>query len=325
MALRKLFTTAGIVLLSATIVAQAEESAKPTGAVRVEEDVLIQRAPGAPATPGVRMLFGHEATIGPLGGGNFGWIASEMSFGGKPVKGAPYAAEAVTESTQTLADGNRIQRKSSASVYRDSEGRTRREQTLTAIGPWAASGEAPQTIFIDDSVAGVHYILNPKERTARKISIPSGKGTFTAAVAAAGPAQAMRLERRIAGPGETIGFPPSGTWENALPKPETEALGKRVIEGVEAEGTRTIMTIPAGQVGNELPIQVVSESWFSAELQAVVMSKHTDPRMGETVYRLTGINRAEQPRSLFEVPVDYKIEEGGPVIQRFRRRAEPAN
>ena len=143
---------------------------------------------------------------------------------------------------------------------------------------------------------------------------------------ASAPHQAMRFERRIAGPGETIAFQASGTFESPLPKPQTEALGKRVIEGVEAEGTRSTMTIPAGQVGNELPIQVVSESWFSAELQAVVMSKHSDPRMGETVYRLTGINRSEQPRSLFEVPADYKVEEGGPLIQRFRqRKAEPSN
>lgn len=314
----------GVLWLAAAVAVVAEEPAKVKDPVHVETDVLIQRAP-APGTPGARMLFGPDVVTGPLDGGNFGWIASEMSFGGKPVKGAPYAAEAVTESTQTLSDGNRIQRKSSASVFRDSEGRTRREQTLSAIGPWAASGDAPQTIFIDDSVAGVHYILNPKDRTARKIVVPTGKGEFTAAIASA-PHQAMRFERRIAGPGETIAFQASGTWESPLPKPETEALGKRVIEGVEAEGTRTIMTIPAGQVGNELPIQVVSESWFSAELQAVVMSKHSDPRMGETTYRLTAINRSEQSRSLFEVPADYKIEEGGPVIQRFRqRKAEPAN
>jgi len=320
---RKLSISAGVLLLVSAAVARAEESTKPKDPVRVEDDVLIQRAPG---TPGVRMLFGPDAASGPLAGGTFGWVASEMSFGGKPVKGAPYAAEAVTESTQALGDGNRIQRKSSASVYRDSEGRTRREQTLSAIGPWAASGEAPQTTFIDDSVAGVHYILNPKERTARKIAVPSGKGgEFTAAIASV-PHQDMRFERRFAGPGETIAFQASGTWESPLPKPQTEALGKRVIEGVEAEGTRTIMTIPAGQVGNELPIQVVSESWFSTELQAVVMSKHSDPRMGETTYRLTEILRSEQPRSLFEVPGDYKIEEGGPVIQRFRqRKAEPSN
>jgi len=313
-----------VLLLAAAVAVVAEEPAKAKDPVHVETDVLIQRAPD-PGTPGVRVLFGSDVVTGPLDGGNFGWIASEMCFGGKPVKGAPYAAEAVTESTQTLSDGNRIQRKSSASVFRDSEGRTRREQTLSAIGPWAASGEAPQTIFIDDSVAGVHYILNPKDRTARKIVVPAGKGEFTAAIASA-PHQAIRIERGIAGPGETIAFQSSETWESPLPKPETEALGKRVIEGVEAEGTRTILTVPAGQVGNELPIQVVSESWFSADLQAVVMSKHSDPRMGETTYRLTAINRSEQSRSLFEVPADYKIEEGGPVIQRFRqRKAEPAN
>jgi len=319
---KKVFIPA-VLLLAGAVVVVAQEPAKAKDPVRVEEDVLIQRAPG---TPGVRMLFGPDAAGGPLAGGTFGFVASEMSFGGKPVKGAPYAAEAVTESTQMLSDGNRIQHKSTSSLYRDSEGRTRREQTLSAIGPWAASGEAPQTIFIDDSVAGVHYILNPKERTVRKITVPSGKGEFTAAIAAA-PHQAMRFERRIAGQGgENIAFQASGTWEVPLPKPQTEALGKRVIEGVEAEGTRTVMTIPSGQVGNELPIQVVSESWFSAELQAVVMSKHSDPRMGETSYRLTGINRSEQARSLFEIPADYKIEEGGPVIQRFRTaRTSPAS
>jgi hypothetical protein len=327
----KLSITAGILLLVGAVAANAQESTKAKDTVRVEEDVLIQRAPG---TPGAGMFFNTEVSS-DVAGGTFGWVASEMSFGGKPVKGAPYAAEAITESTQTLSDGNRIQRKSTANVYRDNEGRTRREQTLAAIGPWAASGEAPQTIFIDDSVAGIHYILNPKERTARKIMlkglvtvgdpIPTGKGEFSVAIGAA-PHQAMRVERRMAGPGGNVAFQTSGTWESALPKPQTESLGKRVIEGVEAEGTRNTMTIPAGQIGNELPIQVISETWFSAELQAVVMSKQSDPRMGETVYRLTGINRSEQPRALFEVPADYKIEEGGPVIQRFRnRKPEPSN
>src|SRR4030095_14150935 len=184
---KKVFIPA-VLLLAGVVVVVAQEPAKAKDPVRVEEDVLIQRAPG---TPGVKMLLGPEvSTDGPLGGGTFGWVASEMSFGGKPVKGAPYAAEAVTESTQTLSDGNRIQHKSTAGVYRDSEGRTRREQTLGAIGPWAVSGDAPQTIFIDDIVVGVHYILNPKDRTARKIvlkalvtvgdPIPTGKeGEFS--------------------------------------------------------------------------------------------------------------------------------------------------
>ena len=69
--------------------------------------------------------------------GDFVFISPEMGFNGKLVKGAPYSAQAVTESTQTLGDGNRIVRKSTATVYRDSEGRTRREQSFKAIGPLA--------------------------------------------------------------------------------------------------------------------------------------------------------------------------------------------
>src|SRR5436305_7768137 len=98
------------------------------------------------------------------------FVSTEMSFGGKVVKGAPYTAEAVTESVQTLADGNRIVRKNTAQVYRDSEGRTRRDQTLGAIGPYAAAGDPPQTFFINDPVAGVSYILDPASKIARKMA-----------------------------------------------------------------------------------------------------------------------------------------------------------
>jgi hypothetical protein len=88
---------------------------------------------------------------------------------------------------------------------------------------------------------------------------------------------------------------------------QKESLGTQMIEGVQAEGTRTTMTIPAGAIGNDLPIKIVSERWYSPELQTVVMSKHSDPRMGDTVYRLTGINRSEPARALFEAPSDYTV------------------
>jgi len=90
----------------------------------------------------------------------------------------------------------------------------------------------------------------------------------------------------------------------------TEDLGKQMIEGVLAEGTRTVHTIPAGQIGNERPIEVVSERWYSPELQVVVLSKHTDARVGENVYRLQGIRRAEPDKSLFEVPTSYTVQDG---------------
>jgi hypothetical protein len=95
---------------------------------------------------------------------------------------------------------------------------------------------------------------------------------------------------------------------------KTESLGKQTIEGVEAEGTRSTLTIPAGTIGNELPIASTTERWYSSELQTVVMSKRSDPRFGDTVYRLTNIQRGEQPATLFDVPADYTIKDDSAMI-----------
>ncbi len=91
----------------------------------------------------------------------------------------------------------------------------------------------------------------------------------------------------------------------------TESLGKQTMEGVEVEGKRTVTTIPVGAIGNERPIEIVAESWYSPELQTTIMSKRTDPTSGETTYRLTNIRRGDPDASLFQVPSDYTIKEGG--------------
>src|SRR5262245_61394668 len=108
----------------------------------------------------------------PAPGNRLSFIQSEFSFGGPPVKGAPYSAEAVTETIQTLGDGNRIIQKSSSKIYRDGEGRMRREQAFKAIGPWAVSGEPPIMISIDDPANGVSYSLDSNTKTAHKMTRP---------------------------------------------------------------------------------------------------------------------------------------------------------
>ncbi len=90
-----------------------------------------------------------------------------------------------------------------------------------------------------------------------------------------------------------------------------EELGTQTVEGVAATGTRTTTTIAAGAIGNLQPIKVVSEQWFSNDLQVLVLTKHSDPRSGETTYRLVNIVRAEPDRSLFTVPPDYTIKGSG--------------
>jgi len=126
-----------------------------------------------------------------------------------------------------------------------------------------------------------------------------------------------------AGIGQTFVFRTKTNNPNDV---KEEQLGKQNIEGVEAEGTRTTVTIPAGEIGNERAIEIVSERWFSPELQLVVMTRNSDPRTGETTYKLTNINRAEPAKSLFEVPSDYTIKEGpgsGPKVAPLRRKPTP--
>jgi hypothetical protein len=217
------------------------------------------------------------------------------------VKNAAFSADVLTESSHTLGDGNRIRQSLSFKVYRDSEGRTRREQAVNLKG-LAPDANAQQMILISDPVAGVAYSLNVKERTGFK----SARAGDMHGPQRPGPA----IRGRSADGGERrpeMGGP--GRRNDAERNLKFESLGRQAIEGVQAEGRRITLTIPAGQAGNELPINIVVENWFSPELQTTVLSKRSDPRSGDTVTRLTNISRAEPSRTLFDPPSDYRVTE----------------
>jgi hypothetical protein len=320
---------AGVCLFAISAWAQGQQQSGDKASI----ERRMSDAPAAPGAPSDHLVWERHMQGPPMpppppgAPGDFIFLSTEMSFGGKVVKGAPYSAEAVTESTQTLVDGNRIINKSSATLYRDSEGRTRREQTLRAIGPFA--GEAPQTIFIHDPVAGTSYTLDPQQRIARKMPPLRFKKMANPPEGVKPEIEKPIAEKRAVEHGVTV--VPFEVHGEAIHKAQleggmsigfigpqgrnarTESLGKQVIEGVEAEGSRTIVTIAAGEIGNERPIEILSERWYSPDLQAVVMSKHSDPRFGENSYRLININRNEPARTLFEVPGDYTVKEGPPL------------
>lgn len=410
------------------LVAQAGQSEKGR--------IMVTPMPGDPVQQG-NVIIGGPGDVG------FSFVSTEMAFDSKVVKGAPYSADAVTETVQVLGDGNRITHTTNAKLFRDSEGRTRREQTLNVIGSWSVSDDAPHSVFINDPVGGASYVLDSKSRTARKVmqytftrttngeakmstegnktfvfqtgtpapeirgGVLNGKalkrvqpayppvaqaagaqgivevqvtldeqGNVVAAKAVSGhpllqqaaveaarqwtfsPTKLTGNPVKVTGmitfnfalsdkegatatsatatttgvavtkreSGETtttavgIGTGAGGVMLRErveslekMPKfPETqESLGRQNVEGVEAEGTRTTITIAAGAVGNERPIQIVSERWYSPELQTVVMTRHSDPRFGETTYRLTNISRAEPDHSLFEVPAGFSVIDRG--------------
>jgi hypothetical protein len=323
-----------------------------------------QRAPEAGITVKQTREFHGPDGPPPPPLGDFVFVTADMNFSGPVVKGAPYSAQAVTESIQTLSDGNRIVNKFNSQVYRDSEGRTRREQTLMGIGGIGVGEEPLKTIFISDPVSGVSYSLDSKSHVAHKTSVmkmewktkdgpgvrvaPGEEGTHFEFKVEPGPGMAagtvmvgppMAGRQMKGAPGEPsdqlVVTSTAGVASNyvfARRKTGTESnevkenLGKQIVEGVEAEGTRTTITIPAGEIGNERPIEIVSERWYSPELQVVVMTRNSDPRSGETTYKLTNISRTEPAKSLFEVPSDYTLKEGkvpfGPV-PRIRKLQSP--
>lgn len=279
-----LICSALLVFAACAVPARAQEDA-----VKVKQDVIFRTGE-----------FGAHVPPPPGGMVNtFAFVSAEAGIPGKVVKGAPYTATSVTETVQTLSDGNRITNTMTASLARDSEGRTRREQSLPAIGPWASEGAAPKMVTINDPVAGVNYMLDDRNKTARKM--PSNLGVMFD--------RKVRAEASATASGEKMVVHRMLGVDSVEPKPEQ--LGQRSIEGLTADGVRTTMTLSAGSVGNERPLSIVDERWYSPELQVAVMTRHSDPRMGETTFRMTNVSRSEPAASLFEVPRDYKIVESG--------------
>lgn len=264
----------------------------------------IARAQKAPPLPPDAMM--HPG--GPDGDLMYAPIGERMELlgfagmhGGKVVTGAPFSAVAVSETTQTLADGNHISRKTQTSLFRDSQGRVRKEVTLSGFGPLATSGQPKSFVFINDPVAGNNFILHPDQKTTE----PMGKG-FGRMKGAMKGELSNRMGRREQVEAGNLNF-------------KKEDLGTQTIGGIAAQGTRITRTIPAGQIGNEKPITIVRESWYSNDLQMMVMSKHNNPWSGETTYTLTNIQRAEPDASLFAVPSDYTVTQGRPGKHGLKR------
>ncbi len=447
---RKLISFGCVLALAANSVAVVAQNPVPDKGKTEKRETTFTRSvivQTDDTEPSHQFTFAQSADTAMIAGAGGQSFSFTTSFDAKTVKGKPYSADIISEHIQTLGDGNRIVRRSNASVARDSEGRTRQESVVTAFGPLAeAMNDLPKHITIFDPVAGTTYMLNAKEKTANKMgsvmirkvegkpmtsAAPKAEGSaapstqrvsggvlqgnatrkvqppYPALAKAAGAEGAVQVAITVNENGEvttteavsghpllkeaaleaakewkfkqtelagkpvkvqgllTFNFTLEGgaskearekaiaelkatTGEriaiemsdkalaetkmmtegqllrmdlgggqdfqfiggNKKYEAKKEVLGKQTVEGVECEGTRSVTTIPAGEMNNELPINIVTESWYSPELQVTVLRKFNDPRYGEDVYRLTNINRAEPAKELFEVPSDYTIKEG---------------
>ncbi len=257
-------------------------------------------------------------TGGAIGVG--GAITTFEKGSSAPVQGAPYTATMTNEVIQTLADGNRIVHTSSGTIARDSQGRTRQDAPLPSIGNLSAAN-APHLVFIRDPVTQTSYTLNLTDKTAEKMPMPP------ATAGGSGPANTVFIQMgtAIATAGAVTGgpLPPPTTISrsslavNVPTQESTESLGSQTMGGGVANGVRTTRTIPAGQIGNDNPISIVTEVWTSTDLKTIVYSKRSDPQIGQQTFSLTNVVRAEPDASLFTVPADFTVVDGSqPIIYR---------
>lgn len=233
-------------------------------------------AQGPPPGPGFGPR-GRGFGLGPGGPGGPGHAV---------VTGEPYSGTETVTTLQTLASGNTITHKNSTVVYRDSQGRTRTETTIT---PPAASGKSAFTeVVILDPVAGNRYVLNSSTLTAIQMTLPT-RPAGTTSSSTTRPAPPQR-------PGVTVA---------------TTDLGTKSVNGVNATGKQIVETIAAGTIGNAAAITVTRTSWVATDLKVPVSIQTSDPRFGNTDMELTVTSTAEPDASLFTVPSNYTIKTGG--------------
>jgi hypothetical protein len=231
---------------------------------------------------------------------------------GEVTKGAPFSAQRTEESVQTLGDGTHITNKSSVLYSRDSAGRVRREDD--------------EWITIYDPVAGVSYRLNKKNHTGSKVELVYGLAAkikldevdqTLARMLKEDAEKALNESKEQQGNAVTITSDgPNGRVYSLKRSGAEESLGSQVVNGVMADGKRFTSTIPAGDFGNDRPIQTVTESWYSPELHITILFKRSDPRDGDVVTQYTNIQRAEPNAGLFQLPAGYTL------VKEKRRQEE---
>jgi hypothetical protein len=230
------------------------------GAALIVGAALVVGAQGPPPPPGG---FG-----GPMGGMfEFGGLMG--GFGGKVVTGKPILATITITHTETLP-GNMISNTSTGTFARGADGSTYRDVKFTSIGPWAAPGTPREFAYIRNLAQGTEYFVNVT------------KGTYRASAIGESTARAKKGEKGGADSStETVTDNPNGSY--------TDPVTKTVYP---VDDQKVVRTIPAGAIGNQLPIVITSERWYSSALDVLLQDTHSDPRFGTTTYQLSNIGQS---------------------------------
>lgn len=221
-----------------------------------------------------------------------------------PVYEAPFSADAVTTVNLTFPDGRRLAQRTTARYFRDGNGRVRVEHLMEGLPAARSPAERGIRLVIAPNPCDAHAsAIDPVTRTAHRffptwLSAMTIGGSRYLAIPLDGGGQFVHIARAHGVVDHGDGIPPGTLVDD-------EPLGMRRFAGLEVVGRRVTMTTAAGQIGNDAPVVVRDEGWYSEDLQLVVAVDYSDSRYGTVRYRLTNVRREDQPSGLFVLPEDY--------------------
>jgi len=196
-----------------------------------------------------------------------------------PVLHAPFTSVVTAEWTKTLEDGSTVTRENHRVVVRDGNGRIFQERRR--LVPKGGSAEpALMRVEISDPAKHTKYFCRPEE-------------TVCALLEYQGPPADVLEETGSQGDGKMV-----------LTR---EDLGKSNMSGVDVVGTRETRVIAAGVLGNDRPLSVTKEFWYSPQLGLNMLVKRIDPRFGVQTFTVTEVGLAEPDPKYFQLPAGYTV------------------
>lgn len=235
-------------------------------------------------------------------------VAFAQSNAGNANQNNPYVAVAKSVFTQKLGNGTTISQETTLVEARDSVGREVHTTVTNSTGP----SHLGQTTIVDPVARTTTHWGNNTGQQAVRIHLPDPQQLQRRPPPAAATKQSTPNPTTCIAPAPASGRIIPDCHPTNPPEFKVEKLGSKTLAGLYVEGTRTTMTIPIGQFGNDQPIVVTHEVWTNPDLHLTVSRTDDDPRNGTLTIELISLDRREPDPVLFEIPHGYTVKEQYP-------------
>jgi uncharacterized protein YecT (DUF1311 family) len=213
------------------------------------------------------------------------------------VTGQPFHAKIQVEITRTLPDGTTVAQKYYTLAARDADGHEYRE--TRDIIPADSDRDPPiiRTVVYDPKTSLI-TTCTPDQRICRQTNFDPTQHPVDEAAGA------------------------SSDGKSVLTR---EDLGTKMMDGLRVTGTRETRTFNPGAFGNDKPVVVTKEIWYSPQLQFNLSVTRLDPRNGNQKLNVVDLKLGDPGQEWFAMADGYRMVQGRGIQTRsmFPTELEP--